>query len=40
MLINISLAEMANTLIVTVFYSCYDSFLFNFVAGEANEEFP
>ena len=39
-LINISLADMANTLIVTVFHSCYDFFLFNYVAGEPALRLP
>ena len=34
MLINISLADLANTLMVAVLYPCYDFFIFNLVAGE------
>ena len=41
-LINISLADMANTLIVAVFDSCYNFFLFNFnhVAAEPAPSIP
>ena len=39
-LINISLSDMANTLVVAAFYSCYDFFLHNYVAGEPALRIP
>ena len=33
-LINISLIDIANTLVMAVFYSCYDFFLFNLTTGQ------
>mgnify|MGYP001794085694 CR=1 FL=1 len=39
-LINISLADMTNTLIVGVFHSCYDFFFYNFAAGEPVLKIP
>ena len=39
-LINISLSDMANTLVVAVFYSCHNVFLKNFLDGEPALKIP